>query len=156
MKRPDAIAVALDGALCDTRPLWEGWLEASTAVLGVDPRGLPPDRAEAAAELDRRGAGNWRTLLARWAEERAPVYVRRDAKVSATLGALAAAGTRIGVYTDGPEPLARVALAHLGLERRIAALEAGASARERLVALLGRGTTVVETREALLGLGART
>lgn len=156
MTRPGAVAIALDGALCDTHPLWDDWLSASTAVLGVEASELPGDRTAAGVELDRRGAGNWRTLLARWAEERAPVYVRRDARVSGALRALAAAGIPIGVYTDAPEPLARVALSHLGLERRIAALEAGASARERLVELLGSGTAVVETREALLGLDART
>ena len=42
-------------------------------------RRCPFDRGEAAAELDRRGAGNWRALLERFSEERAPVYLRRDA-----------------------------------------------------------------------------
>jgi phosphoglycolate phosphatase-like HAD superfamily hydrolase len=150
--RPGAVAIALDGALCDTRPLWEDWLEATTAVLGIEPDELPSDRAEAAAELDRRGAGNWRTLLGRWSEERAPVYVRRDAATSRALRALEARGVRIGVYTDAPEELARVTLSHLGLDGRIAALETGSSARECVLARLGDGAQVVETRDQLLEL----
>lgn len=156
MTPPTAVAVALDGALCDTRRIWDDWLTATAGVLGVGPAELPEDRGEAGAELDRRGAGNWRTLLARWAEERAPVYVRRDARTSRTLRSLTGAGARIGVFTDAPEPLARVALSHLGLDRRIAALESGPSARERLLALLGGEAVVVETREELLRLEPRT
>ena len=147
---PAAVAVQLDGALCDTRRMWDDWLEATASVLGVDPGELPPDRAQAAADLDRRGAGNWRTLLARFAEERAPVYFRRDAQTSRALRALEAGSRRVGVFTDAPEPLARAALSHLGLDRRIAALETGASSRERLLDRLGPGTVVVETREGLL------
>ncbi len=152
MTAPQALAIALDGALCDTRPLWEDWLEATTSVLGVEPDELPADRAQAAAELDRRGAGNWRTLLARWSEERAPVYVRRDAATSRALRALQARGVRLGVYTDAPVELARVTLSHLGLDRRVAALEAGASSRARVLERLGGGARMVETRDELLGL----
>jgi len=151
-----AVAVALDGVLCDTRRIWDDWLAETAAVLGVEPVELPEDRAEAGADLDRRGAGNWRTLLARWAEDRAPVYVRRDAAANRTLRTLVAAGARVGVYTDAPEPLARVALSHLGLDQSISALEAGASAREHILALLGSDTVVVETRAELLGLERRT
>ena len=152
MSPPTVVAVALDGALCDTRRMWDDWLESTAAVLGIDPGELSEDRGRAAAELDRRGAGNWRTLLGRWAEERAPVYVRRDAGTSRALRALGGAGARVGVFTDAPEELARVALAQLGLDRRIAALETGASARERLLAQLGPDTAVVETRDRLLEL----
>lgn len=152
MTPPGAVAIALDGALCDTRPLWDAWLEATTSVLGVDPGALPTDRAEAAAELDRRGAGNWRTLLGRWSEERAPVYVRRDAATSRALRTLEARGVRLGVYTDAPKELARVALSHLGLDRRIAAFETGASSCTRVLARLGDGAQVVETRDELLEL----
>jgi hypothetical protein len=42
----------------------------------------------------------------------------------------------VGVFTDAPEELARVALAHLGGARRIEALEAGPGALERLLALM--------------------
>ncbi len=44
------------------------------------PAALPVDRGEAADALDRAGAGNWRTLLERFAEDHAPAYLRRDAR----------------------------------------------------------------------------
>jgi phosphoglycolate phosphatase-like HAD superfamily hydrolase len=145
-----ALAVDLDGALGDTRPLWDAWLASVSDVLGVSPAALPADRGEAAAELDRLGAGNWRTLLERFGEDRAPVYLRREAAVNATLRSLAGAGVEVGVFTDAPEPLARVALSQLGVTRRMAALETGAGALERLLARLGDDTAVVRTRDELL------
>jgi phosphoglycolate phosphatase-like HAD superfamily hydrolase len=148
------LALDLDGVLCDTRPLWDDWLVSAEPVLGVSADELPRDRAEAAAELDRLGAGNWRTLLARWSEERAAVYLRRDARTSETLRALEASGRPVGVFTDAPEPLAEVALAHVGAGRRVAAVEAGAAAKERLLRRLGGGALVVETRDELLQLAA--
>ena len=144
------VAIDLDGALGDTRPLWDAWLASAAAVLGVDPVALPRDRAEAADELDRLGAGNWRTLLERFAEERIAVHIRRDASVSVALRALGATGASIGIFTDGPEPLARVALAHLGAERRVAALETGSGALERMLERLGPETVVVRTRDELV------
>jgi hypothetical protein len=54
---------------------------------------------------------------------------------------------RLGVFTDAPEPLARVGLAHLGADRRVEAVEAGAGALERLLARLGGDATVVRTRD---------
>jgi len=144
-----AVAIDLDGALGDTRPLWDEWLSSAGALLGVDPVELPADRGEAATELDRRGAGNWRTLLERFSEERAPVYLRRDAAASAALRSLAAAGREIGVFTDAPEPLARVALAQLGADRRVAVVETGAGALERLLATLGQDAIVIRTRAEL-------
>jgi phosphoglycolate phosphatase-like HAD superfamily hydrolase len=145
-----AVAVDLDGALGDTRPLWRDWLSSAGPILGFDASALPDDRAKAAAELDRRGAGNWRVLLERFSEDRAPVYLRRDPGASAALRSLVAAGRKVGVFTDAPEQLARIALAHFGADRRVAALEAGASARERLVARLGSDVVVVSTRAELL------
>jgi phosphoglycolate phosphatase-like HAD superfamily hydrolase len=104
----------------------------------------------AAAELDARGAGNWRTLLERFAEDRAPVYLRRDAAASAALRSLVEAGCEIGVFTDAPAELARVALAQLGAERRVAAVETGTGALELLLARLGKNAVVVRTREELV------
>jgi phosphoglycolate phosphatase-like HAD superfamily hydrolase len=138
-----AVALDLDGALGDTRPLWRDWLESVARVLELDPGTLPEDRAEAAARLDAAGAGNWRALLERFAEERAPVYLRPNADVSASLRRLEAARVRIGVFTDAPEELARVALAQLGAARRVDAVECGSGALGRLLALLGPETTVV-------------
>jgi phosphoglycolate phosphatase-like HAD superfamily hydrolase len=144
------VAIDLDGALGDTRPLWEAWLSSAATVLGVEPAALPGDRGAAAKELDRLGAGNWRTLLERFAEDRIAVHVRRDASVSAALRTLAAEGVEIGVYTDAPEALARVALAHLGAARRVRAVETGVRARERLLARLGPETELVGTRDELV------
>jgi phosphoglycolate phosphatase-like HAD superfamily hydrolase len=149
-----ALALDLDGALGDTRQMWTDWLAAAEPLLGIDPRELPRDRAEAGAELDRRGAGNWRALLARWSEDRAPLYLRRDSRTSEALRALETYGYAIGVFTDAPEPLAHVALAHLGAERRVVALETGPSARERILGRLGDDAVVVETRRELLDLAS--
>ena len=144
------VAIDLDGALGDTRPLWDAWLASAATVLGVDAAALPTDRGEAADELDRIGAGNWRVLLERFAEERIAVHIRRDASVSVALRALGATGAAIGVFTDSPEPLARVALAHLGAERRVHALETGGGALDRLLAALGPDSVVIRTRDELV------
>jgi phosphoglycolate phosphatase-like HAD superfamily hydrolase len=149
MKSGRAVAIELD-ALGDTRVLWNDWLASARAVLGVDPAALSEDRSEATAELDRHGAGNWRTLLERYSEDRAPVYLRRDAETSAALRALAASGHTIGVFTDAPEALARVALAQLGATRRVAVLEVGTGALERILVTLGPDTLVFRTREELI------
>jgi phosphoglycolate phosphatase-like HAD superfamily hydrolase len=138
--------------LCDTRSLWADWLAAAGPVLGVSPDDLPQDRGAAATELDRLGAGNWRTLLERWSEERAAVYLRRDARTSEALRALEAAGGRIGVFTDAPEALAYIALTHVGAARRVAEVEAGPSAKARLLRRLGDGAVVIESRDELLQL----
>jgi phosphoglycolate phosphatase-like HAD superfamily hydrolase len=144
-----AVAIDLDGALGDTRPLWHDWLRSAEGVLGISK--LPEDRGEAAAELDARGAGNWRVLLERFAEDRAPVYLWRDAVASAALRSLADAGCEVGVFTDAPEELAQVALSQLGAARRVSAVETGAGALERLLARLGEDAAVVRTRDELAG-----
>jgi phosphoglycolate phosphatase-like HAD superfamily hydrolase len=143
------LAVDLD-AIGDTHRLWDAWLESARTVLEVDPEGLPADRADAAAALDRAGAGNWRTLLERFSEDHAPAFLRRDAATSSALRTLAANGTKLGVFTDAPEPLARVALAQLGAARRVSELETGADALGRLLASLGPNAVVVRTRDDLL------
>ena len=134
------IAIELD-VLGDTRPLWRDWLADAARVLDV--AGLPEDRAAAAAELDARGAGNWRVLLERFAEDRAPVYLRPAAEVSAVLRRLNADGTRIVVFTDAPTELARVALLQLGAMRRIERLEVGPPPN---------GVKVIRDRDELLRL----
>jgi phosphoglycolate phosphatase-like HAD superfamily hydrolase len=144
-----ALAIDLD-AIGDTRPLWTAWLASVRDVLKIDPDELPPDRGEAAHALDSSGAGNWRTLLERFSEDHAGAYLRRDAATSATLQSLAADGVRLGVFTDAPEPLARVALAQLGASRRVSSLESGAGALDRLRATLGSDARVVHTRDDLL------
>jgi phosphoglycolate phosphatase-like HAD superfamily hydrolase len=145
-----ALLVDLDRVLGDTRPLWRDWLAHAGRVLGVDPQELPEDRGAAAAALDGCGAGNWRVLLERFAEDRAPVYLRPAADASAALRRLAASDARVGVFTDAPDELARVALAHLGAERRVEALEAGTGALERLRARLGEDASLISTRDELV------
>jgi phosphoglycolate phosphatase-like HAD superfamily hydrolase len=128
-----AVALELDGVLGDTRPLWEAWLADVSRRAHVDP-----------ARLDEE-LPNWRALLERFAEDRAPVYLRPSARATSALRRLQAAGVRIGVFTDAPEELARIAVAHLGAARRIEALESGPGASERLLARLGPETRVVRS-----------
>jgi phosphoglycolate phosphatase-like HAD superfamily hydrolase len=156
MSAPQAVALDLDGVVGDTRPLWRDWLADAARRLAtiapLDPTALPEDRGEAAAALDRwagEGVGDWRAALERYAADRAPVYLRPDAATSAALRRLHAAGARIGVFTDAPEPLARVALAQLGAARRLVAVEAGPGALERLLGELGADAIVVRSREEL-------
>lgn len=156
-----AVAIDLDAVLGDTRPLWEGWLgEAArryASIAALDPTDLPRDRGSAAVELDRwaeQGIGDWRHALERYAEEHAALHLRPDPKVGAALRGLKRAGAAVGVFTDAPEPLARVALAHLGAGRRVDHLEAGKGAMERLLARLGAAAIVVREREQLARLSA--
>ena len=138
-----AVAVDLDGALGDTRRLWRDWLEDAGRRARVDVTALDEELP------------NWRQLLQRFAEERAPVYLRPDAEASAALRRLHGAGTRIGVFTDAPEELARVALAQLGAARRVEAVETGPDALERLVARFGDDVRVVRSRAELVALRLR-
>jgi phosphoglycolate phosphatase-like HAD superfamily hydrolase len=154
-----AVALDLDAVLGDTRPLWDDWLADAARryapVTPLDVDALPADRAAAAVVLDRwaaEGVGDWRAALERFAEERAPVYLRPRADVAAALRRLAASGTRLGAFTDGPEELARVAVDHLGAARRLDSLAAGADALERLLVALGGRAVVVRAREDLLQL----
>ena len=135
-----AVAVDLDGALGDTRRLWRDWLDDAGRRARVDVDALDEELP------------NWRQLLQRFAEERAPVYLRPDAEASAALRRLHGAGMRIGVFTEAPEELARIALAQLGATRRIEALETGEDALEKLLARLGPDTRVVRTRAELVNL----
>lgn len=151
-----ALAIDLDGVLGNTRPLWEAWLEDAArrfrTIAELEVAALAHDRGEAAAELDRwaeAGIGDWRASLERFAEDRAPVYLRPNAETNAALRVASARGVRVGVFTDAPDGLARLALAHLSAARHVDALETGAGARERLLARLGPDTRVVSTRGEL-------
>ena len=134
-------AVAVDlAALGDVEPLWRDWLDDAARRFRIDTTALD-------AQLP-----NWPQLLERFAEERAPVYFRRDADVTAALRRLHAAGARIGVFTERPEPLTRVALSHLGADGRVDVVETGAGSRGRVMAELGEGAAVVQTRAELVAL----
>jgi phosphoglycolate phosphatase-like HAD superfamily hydrolase len=113
-----AAALDLDAVLGDTRPLWNDWLEDAARRMRVELGDVPADRLAAAPLLDER-LGNWRALLERFAEDRAPIYLRPHAETNAQLRRLHDAGTRLGAFTDAPIELARVALGQLGAARRI-------------------------------------
>ncbi len=130
------VAVDLDGALGDTRPLWDAFVADAarrfSSIAPLTPEDLPLERGAAARELDawsERGVGNWRRALERFAEDHAPVHLRPDPAANAALRAVKASGARVVVFTDAPEPLARVALAHLGVARSVDELETSAEAR---------------------------
>src|SRR2546423_125410 len=99
----------------------------STSRRSTNPPSARGSVSAAARELDSR-VGNWPVLLKRFAEDRAPIFLRPDADTSATLRRLQAAGVRLGAFTDAPESLARVAASQLGAARRLETLEAGAGA----------------------------
>ena len=151
------VAIDLDGALGDTRPLWDDFLVDAArryaSIAPLDPSALPKDRGAAADDLDRwaeLGVGDWRGALERFAEDRAPVHFRPNADAAAALRALAASGRRLGIYTDAPAELAAVAISHLGAGRRVELVEAGQAALERLLASLGPGAEVAASRDDLV------
>jgi phosphoglycolate phosphatase-like HAD superfamily hydrolase len=141
-----ALALDLDRVLADTRPLWDAWLEDAARRLRVE-LDVPADREAAAAELDE-ALGDWRPLLARFAADRAPVFVRPRPDTNAALRRLVAAGARIGAFSDAPRELAELALAHAGAARQV---EVVGTLAEVEVAL-GPDTVVVRSREELAGL----
>ena len=127
------VAIELDGALGDTQPLWEAFLADAArrfaAIAPLDPAALPADRTAAAHELDAwaaQGIGDWRRALERFVEDHASMHLRPDPGANAALRRLKRAGARVVVTTDAPEPLARVALAHLGAARYVDAVESRA------------------------------
>jgi phosphoglycolate phosphatase-like HAD superfamily hydrolase len=151
------LAVDLDAALGDTRPLWDAWLEDAQrrfrTIAELDPGTLPTDRGEAAEALDgwaAQGIGDWRAALERFAEDHAPLYLRPEAGPSTALRRLQGSGARIVAFTDAPEALARVAAAHLGIARRLESLETGIGAEKRAVERLGDGVVVIRSRDQLL------
>jgi phosphoglycolate phosphatase-like HAD superfamily hydrolase len=141
-----AIAVDLDAVLADTRPVWDAWLEDASRRARVELE-LPDDREEAAAALDE-ALGDWRPLLQRFAADRAPLWFRPRAETNALLRRLAAAGARIGAFTDAPRELAELVLAHVGAARQIEVVGTLAEVQ----AALGDGAVVVRSREQLAEL----
>jgi phosphoglycolate phosphatase-like HAD superfamily hydrolase len=144
-----AIALDLDGVLADTRPLWDAWLEDASRRTRMELE-VPEDREAAAAVLDE-ALGDWRPLLVRFAADRAPLFVRPRPDTNAALRRLAAAGARIGVFSDAPRELVEIALAHAGAARQIEAVGTLAEVR----AELGVDAVVVRSREQLAALPLR-
>ena len=162
---PDAVnaaALDLDGVLGDTRPLWQDWLEdisrrlASIArssrrlfhTTGAQP---PPSSTAGRMQASATGVRRWNGSppIAR------PSTSDRTQTRAPRCAGCTRQGVRLGVFTDAPEPLARVALAQLGAARRLEAVETGGDALERLLARLGVGTVVVRSREELRRLRGR-
>jgi phosphoglycolate phosphatase-like HAD superfamily hydrolase len=141
-----AIALDLDGVLADTRPLWDAWLEDAARRTRVE-LDVPADREAAAAVLDE-ALGDWRPLLARFAADRAPLWIRPRPDTNAALRRLGAAGTRIGVFSDAPRELAELALAHAGAARQVEVVGTLAEVQ----AALGGEAVVVRSRQELAGL----
>jgi len=141
-----AIALDLDAVLADTRPLWNDWLADAARRTHVE-LDVPEDRGAAAVVLDER-LGDWRPLLQRFADDRAPVYFRPRAETGAQLRRLQAAGLRIGAFTDAPRELADVALAHVGAARRLVV----SGTLEEVLRELGDDARVVRSREQLASL----
>jgi phosphoglycolate phosphatase-like HAD superfamily hydrolase len=141
-----ALALDLDDVLADTRPLWDAWLEDAARRVRVE-LDVPEDRVVAAAVLDEE-LGDWRPLLARFAADRAPLWIRPRPDTNATLRRLRAAGSRIGVFSDAPRELAEIALAHAGAAREVAVVGTLAEVR----AALGSDAVVVRSRQELSGL----
>jgi len=141
-----AVALDLDSVLANTRPLWEDWLAdaARRARVELD---VPAERTAAARALDGR-LGDWRPLLERFAADRGPLHFRPRAETSARLRGLQDAGVRIGVFTDAPRELADVALAHVGVARRVAAV----GTLDEVLRELGGSATVVRSRAELAAL----
>jgi phosphoglycolate phosphatase-like HAD superfamily hydrolase len=155
------LALDFDAVLADTRPLWSEWLEDAArrfrSIAVLEPSALPEDRAEAAALLDRwadAGVGDWRGALERFAEDRAPLFFRPVPATNAALRRLRKGGAVLGAFSDAPEPLVRVAVAHVGLARELSVVAAGADAERRAVAELGAEARVIRSRQDLLGLDA--
>jgi phosphoglycolate phosphatase-like HAD superfamily hydrolase len=141
-----ALALDLDGVLADTRPLWDAWLEDAARRARVELE-VPEDREAAAAVLDE-ALGDWRPLLARFAADRAPLWIRPSAGTNHALRRLAAAGARIGVFTDAPRELAELALAHAGAARQIEIV----GTFEQVRGALGADVVVVKSRRQLADL----
>jgi phosphoglycolate phosphatase-like HAD superfamily hydrolase len=155
------LALDFDAVLADTRPLWREWLDDAArryrSIASLDPEELPQDRAEAAAVLDRwaeAGVGDWRGALERFAEDRAPLFFRPEPATNVALRRLRADGAELAAFSDAPEALVRIALAHVGLGRELGVLATGRDAEQHAVEELGGDARVVRSRDELLRLGA--
>ena len=140
------LALDLDGVLADTRPLWDAWLEDAARRTRVE-LDVPEDREAAVAVLDE-ALGDWRPLLARFAADRAPLWIRPRPDTNAALRRLVAAGVRIGAFSDAPRELVEIALAHAGAARLVETV----GTLPEVQAALGAEAVVVRSREQLADL----
>jgi phosphoglycolate phosphatase-like HAD superfamily hydrolase len=92
--------------------------------------------------------GDWRPLLARFAADRAPLWIRPRPDTNAALRRLAAVGARIGAFTDAPRELAEIVLAHAGVTRQVEVVGTLADVR----AELGESAVVVRSQAELTAL----
>jgi phosphoglycolate phosphatase-like HAD superfamily hydrolase len=92
--------------------------------------------------------GDWRPLLARFAADRAPLWIRPRPDTNAGLRRLEATGTRIGVFSDAPRELVEIALAHAGAARQVEVVGSLAEVK----AELGEEMIVVGSRAELAAL----
>jgi beta-phosphoglucomutase-like phosphatase (HAD superfamily) len=93
-----------------------------TAVRPLEASALPGDRADAVRALDAwagTDAANWRLELVRWFEAHAPVHLRPDPVLNATLRQARRRGVRIAVVSPLPPDAAELYLAQLGLRRSV-------------------------------------
>jgi FMN phosphatase YigB (HAD superfamily) len=92
------------------------------AIRPLDPDALPANRSAAARALDtwaEDGAGGWRRELARFYEDHAQLYLRREPATGALLRRLRADGAALAAYGQGPREASAAVLAFLGLDRRL-------------------------------------
>ena len=149
-----AILIDLDGALGDTRPLWDDWLAgAPPGCWGSTRQRYRPTEARQRRRWMRPepGTGARCSSGSPRADARLPPSQRRGERRAAAGGA---AGRPIGVFTDAPEG-ARSSRCSATRRRSLdGTLEAGTGALDRLAASLGSDATVVRTRDELVAAAA--
>lgn len=128
-----------------------------TAVRPLDAAALPPDRAAAVRALDLwagHDAANWRLELVRWFETHAPVLLRPDPALNATLRRARRAGIRLAVVSPLPAEAAELYLSQLGLRRAVATVCAEAAdgadpVTTARLALRDPAAALLDSREAV-------
>jgi phosphoglycolate phosphatase len=139
------VLIVSERALPDADGLFTAAVEHIGRKLGrakpLDVAALPPGRAETVSALDAWAGDDvdWRGELTRYYEDHIPLHLRPSPALNAALRQLSARGVRIGLWSPGPEEAARVVVHHVGLGRRVEAIQVGGSAdlAGRLAAELG-------------------
>ena len=139
------VLIVSERALSDADGLFAAAVEHVGRKLGrakpLDLDALPSSRAETVAALDAWAGDDvdWRGELTRYYEDHIPLHLRPNPALNAALRQLGARGVRIGLWSPGPEEAARIVIHHVGLGRRVEAVQVGGSAdlAQRLAAELG-------------------